>query len=484
MLETNPTIEEKRNQFNQAFSAGNQDELLKAFNALETHALETLDYAFLGTLYALLTGFLHVHLQMDLLIKYVVRFLDYANTYSALLDYEDYYALAALLEYELGNYESSKAYVLKEIEIHERNGNKRGIASRLGNIAEIEIITGHFNDAINTALDAKSILSELGLSNEVHGYTIKTVLAKCYIELDDYERALSYMTELLNWPELDMQPHVKVELYTSFARYHDKLSHDEEAIMYFQEAIDLSIEDGYLTPLQDLHLQLSKTYKKYNQIDKSHVHMEEYLRFAESWKKRNLSVLKQNAELEMQLLAREKELVQLKQHGRNLRLSGDFDRLTATYSRSYGLDHINRLIEKSKLANSDFCLLLIEMPCLKELGKKEGLELTENILIEFADTLIRISSTNHQIIRYDLYKFIVIFEDESLEVALENAKRYINILKSISFDLNNQLKTLALNCGILDNHKHDIDSAESMIRLASLGVYQSEKVGKNQITIW
>ncbi len=470
-------LQELMNVFNGALQRNDLDGLLRAFYPLEEIALEEKDYKLLGGLFALVTESLFKNDRTELLIRYCVKFLEMATSIPELLAYEDYYSIAASLDFILEDHDMAMEHVLQEIALHEKNDNQRGIANRLCKIAELQLLKGNTSEALNTILDAKMILQELGLLNEVYGIINKGVIAKIYIEIGEYDRAKNYLDEMLVWYGLDDHYNLKVELHTSYAQYYEALEDKERAIIYYKEAIELAEEKHFEAELKDLYLTMSKTYEAHKDYENSHYYLKKYVNQMEEAYKRKQSVLKINAELELSLLQSEKKNKQLSNKIGANHETNDIDLLTGLYNETYIINLMNRMVRHNKVLGKNLTLLLLKIPAIKEVHNLDGMTEMDDLIVIVSNALTTVKRRNHIIGRLSVDRFAICMVDESVEQGRITAQRYMDVLM-------NREPAILVYGGIVDDSKENAVDADTLVRMADIAIYQSENLSHSQLSVW
>lgn len=470
-------LQDLKNVFNAALERNDLDALLKAFYPIEEIAIDDKDYQLLGKLYGLVAETMMVNDRTELLIRYCVKYLAMATSIPELKDYQEYYAIAAALDYVLDDHDMAMEHVLQEIALHEKLGNRRGIASRLTNVAELQLQKGRLSEALNTILDAKMILQELGSSNDVHAIINKSVIAKIYIGLGDFQRAKAYLDEILVWQDLDHHFNLKVELYANYAKYYEAIEDGERAIIYYKEAIEVAEDKQFDAELKELYITISKAYEKQEDYKNSHLYIKKYTTCVDADCNKKQSVLKMNAELELNLLQSEKKNKQLcKQLNLNHEIKG-IDLLTGLFNEQYLMNMIDRMLRQNKASGMRFTLLLLKIPSIKEVHDVEGLAVMDELVGEVGNVLTQVKRRNHVIGRMSVDRFAVCMVDETIDQGLVTGQRYIDALM-------NHSPSILVYSGIVDGNKENAVDVGTLVRMADLALYQSEKLKGSQLIAW
>lgn len=98
--------------------------------------------------------------------------------------------------------------------------------------AHIDFNQGEFGAAVNTATQGL----ELGYDN--HSFILNALIGYSYVHLDNYDLALSYLEKAKAVEKYGSQQE-RVHLYWGFGDCHAKLNDLEQAIRYFEIALDI-----------------------------------------------------------------------------------------------------------------------------------------------------------------------------------------------------------------------------------------------------
>jgi len=463
-------------EFNTGFASNDEDQLLGAFYGLEEYALSKQDYQLLGSVYSLLTTFMHNHEKYDLLIRYSVQYMHYAKSIPDLFEGEDYYAIAGNMAFMMEDYDLALECVTQEIKLQKKRDNPRGVATQMNNMAELQLKTGKVVEALNTAIDARIILQEIGLDNDLWGALNKGIIAKIYVEIGDLSKGKQYLDELLRWPNLDEHPSLKKETYISYARYYMALKDEGSALDYYEEAIDLSETFDLDQEKHILYSEISDAYALYDDYKKSHLYLHKYINHMADAFKKMQTMLKVNTELEVALLEKEAELQKLKVDSKKIDVS-KFDPLTGIYTEAYMMGMMDSMLKRNKVTGKCFSLLIMTMPELKKIQALEGLVSKEGLIMTIAGRLLSVKHSRHVIGHLMNDKFMVCMVDEKVEQAKVTAQRYIDVLTT-------GVDSLVVYGGIVDNSRTEAEEITALVRMADLALYQSEKINKRQLTVW
>lgn len=476
MSENNMNLERLKEQFNRAISSNNEIDLLNAFYGLEEYALSHQDYALLGSVYTMVVNFMYDNAKVDLLIRYSVQYLHFAKSIPEIVEGDDYYAIAALMAFMMEDYDQALSYVYQEIEVHKKLENTHGVAIRMNDIAELQLKSDKAVEALNTALDARIIFQELGLTNSLGSAKNKSIIAKIYIEIGDSIKGKQYLDELLQWPELDEHSNLKKEVYISYARHYMALKDESTAFEYYLEALELADANCLDQEKHLLYYELSEAYKVFDDYKQSHKYLQKYLDHMAGVYKKMQTVFKVNTELEFTLLEKEAEIKAIKTE--TLRMdSSKYDILTGMYTESYMMGMMGSMLQRNQATGKYFSLMIMTMPAIKKVEKAEGALAKDHLLNEIAERLMSVKRSHHVMGRLANDKIVVCMLDEKVEQGKITAQRYMDVLGKSP-------DPIVVYGGIVDNQHAEAIEIMSLVRMADLALYQSEKINNRQLTVW
>ncbi|HZK41195.1 MAG TPA: PAS domain S-box protein, partial [Atribacterota bacterium] len=152
------------------------------------------------------------------------------------------------------------------------------------------------------------------------------------------------------------------------------------------------------------------------------------------------------------------------------------DPLTGTYSRTYGLELIQRQVKLAKRNKTSFLLAYADLDNLKKINDEFGHEEGDKALIQMANFFQSILREVDIIIRIGGDEFLLIFPDSSLkEIPIINERFNDNLIK-----LNQTIKKpykIGFSIGVSCYDPDNPQSADELIRIADKKMYK-EKKGK------
>ena len=152
------------------------------------------------------------------------------------------------------------------------------------------------------------------------------------------------------------------------------------------------------------------------------------------------------------------------------------DLLTGTYSRTYGLELIQRQVKLAKRNKTSFLLAYVDLDNLKKINDEFGHKEGDKALIQMANFFQSILREVDIIIRIGGDEFLLIFPDSSLkEIPIINERFNNNLIK-----LNQTIKKpykIGFSIGVSCYDPDNPQSADELIRIADEKMYK-EKKGK------
>ncbi len=153
-------------------------------------------------------------------------------------------ALTALgnLAYAQGDAVASEAYYTECLDLYKRMGDVRGVATTLGNLANLNRFTGQLPQAQSFAIECLNILQRL---DDVHGVAmISGNLAAIARKRGDYTVALDYSEQAVKqFRKLEDPGNLAIAL-TNMSSIARRLGRFEESAAHLAECLDLCVERG------------------------------------------------------------------------------------------------------------------------------------------------------------------------------------------------------------------------------------------------
>lgn len=146
-----------------------------------------------------------------------------------------------------GFYPKALDYCLKALKVSEESGNKKGVASNLGNIGIIFKEQGDNKKALSYFLRALKIHREL--NNTESQATVLGNIGVVYQMMKDYDKALDYFKASVNINERLNDSYSLIYNYNNIGILYQSLKKHNESLVYFNKSIALlnsDVEDPFV----------------------------------------------------------------------------------------------------------------------------------------------------------------------------------------------------------------------------------------------
>ncbi|MCJ8500618.1 GGDEF domain-containing protein [Desulfatitalea alkaliphila] len=195
---------------------------------------------------------------------------------------------------------------------------------------------------------------------------------------------------------------------------------------------------------------------------------------------RDMVHIKQDQEQrQIQLLAGQVQTLQNELH--KAREKSMTDPLTGIYNRQALDDVLAERIMRSRIVESDFCLLMIDVDDFKQINDRYGHIIGDRVLIAMAQKLRNAIRGDDLLARYGGEEFTIILEGAILRHAQKKARQICDTIASVRYatsetQTDNYL-TLTVSIGVTAYRNGD--TAEDLIGRADQALYQAKHKGKN-----
>ncbi|MFH1454034.1 MAG: GGDEF domain-containing protein [Armatimonadota bacterium] len=154
------------------------------------------------------------------------------------------------------------------------------------------------------------------------------------------------------------------------------------------------------------------------------------------------------------------------------------DELTGFLVRKSFIAFMETILYKSKVAKSNFSIVLLDVDHFKKFNDKFGHPFGNMILKYIASTLrLNLQDTIHQIFRYGGDEFVIVFLDMKPEEAYKSMLRCKFILANRPFLYGSKLFHVTISCGIA-GFPQDADRMEELVAKADKAMYFSKRHGR------
>jgi len=385
---TNSNVEKIKDDFKEACKGLDVQKVIRCFYTYEEALFKYADAEAACSLSMEVIEYFFIHDMLEKAIYYSVRFLkiyDMSRVNKPTL----FHAIYATLEYMQENFSEALIHMEAELDVHKAESNKRAEVICLSNVGALQIIDCKYLPALNTLLDAKLLLLELGMENTEFDMKVRLNLARVYAEIKEYEVAKKYLDEVMQWQYIDGIPVLKIEMYTNFGRLSIDLGEYDNAFMYMEVAIELCEEENMDFELKNLYKLISETYIELGSYTESVNYLQKYSALAWEMSRKTQKAIRQLAEAEISLKMRENVVKGQRKKYLQIVREDEYDLLTNTFSKSYLKKYVENLISNRDKHNT-FSIMFMSIENLSDIQKNLCFRGKEYIMVEVASMVVNL----------------------------------------------------------------------------------------------
>jgi diguanylate cyclase len=157
------------------------------------------------------------------------------------------------------------------------------------------------------------------------------------------------------------------------------------------------------------------------------------------------------------------------------------DGLTGVYNRQAFDETLMDLIERSRVMNSDFSLLMMDLDDFKKINDGFGHLMGDRVLVAFCQKCRNSIRGDDVLARYGGEEFAIILPGANLKNALKKGRQICDAISSARYttsnDENDDYLSITVSIGVTVFKKDD--TAEAIIGRADKALYKAKKSGKN-----
>ncbi len=177
-----------------------------------------------------------------------------------------------LIYQDMGNIAKSKDYFLESIEAGKITDNLRVVATGYHNYAKSLFLSGEYSKALEYYKKALSIYEQLGVKN---AQTLNNI-GQVYLDLDYYQKAITYLKQALAYAKQNNQFSVLSEIYQNLAVANERMGNYKEAYynyLQFNTYQDSMMNQVYSSRIEDL-VSKNEMQKSRDQLEKARLKIE------------------------------------------------------------------------------------------------------------------------------------------------------------------------------------------------------------------
>lgn len=171
----------------------------------------------------------------------------------------------------------------------------------------------------------------------------------------------------------------------------------------------------------------------------------------------------------------------LKQELEKTRAKSMTDGLTGVFNRQAFDDALKDLMARSRVMNSDFSLLMLDLDDFKKINDTFGHLMGDRVLVAFCQKCRSSIRADDVLARYGGEEFAIILPGANLKNALKKGRQICDAIASARYatsnDQNDDYLSITVSIGVTVLKKDD--TAESFISRADKALYKAKRSGKN-----
>ncbi len=157
------------------------------------------------------------------------------------------------------------------------------------------------------------------------------------------------------------------------------------------------------------------------------------------------------------------------------------DGLTGVYNRQAFDETLMEMIERSRVMNSDFSLLMLDLDDFKKINDTHGHPVGDRVLVAFCQKCRNSIRGDDVLARYGGEEFAIILPGASLKNSLKKGRQICDAISSARYATSNNQNDgyLAVTVSIGVTLFKKEDTAETIISRADKALYKAKRSGKN-----
>jgi len=183
---------------------------------------------------------------------------------------------------------------------------------------------------------------------------------------------------------------------------------------------------------------------------------------------------------QVQLLAGQVD--SLRQELERTRAKSMTDGLTGVYNREAFDDALATMIERSRVMNNEFSLLMLDLDDFKQINDKYGHPIGDRVLVAFSQKCRDSIRGDDYIARYGGEEFTILLPGANFKNALKKGRHICDTIAAARYATstgqNDDYLTVTVSIGVTVFQKDD--TSESIIKRADEALYKAKRSGKNR----
>jgi len=159
--------------------------------------------------------------------------------------------------------------------------------------------------------------------------------------------------------------------------------------------------------------------------------------------------------------------------------------LTGLFNKSYIRQRLDEELYRSKRYDRDLSLMMIDLDNFKALNDRFGHAVGDHLLRYFSQVIADTIRPSDIAARYGGEEFLVILPETRKEEAQVVAERLLKRISLYPFRVDSRKEDVPFTISIgLTTYPEHGESAEELVVLADMALYQAKKEGKNKVAVY
>ncbi len=158
------------------------------------------------------------------------------------------------------------------------------------------------------------------------------------------------------------------------------------------------------------------------------------------------------------------------------------DPLTGLYNRRYLNDTLQREFDRCARDAAPVSVLLVDLDHFKQINDRFGHRMGDEVLCRVSELLLQRLRTSDLCCRYGGEEFLIFLPDVDVEVALERAEQWRQLIEAQHWEVDGQVFGVTLSIGVA-SHPTARTAPATLIELADQALYRAKTDGRNRICV-
>lgn len=186
---------------------------------------------------------------------------------------------------------------------------------------------------------------------------------------------------------------------------------------------------------------------------------------------------------EIEIVARIRSALRLKQQHDKLRELAVKDYLTGLYNHALLIELLDKELAKQQRLNGSISFAMIDIDYFKEINDTYGHVVGNIVLKEVSNILINSVRRGDIVARYGGEEFGIVIPEVDKEGAFQLCERIRRNMEEYDFDIGSEIIKLTVSIGVFFKDKEEIITGSEIIEKADEELYNAKRNGRNRVEI-